>query len=330
MNEFAVDVPVQINIWIRPECQKAQLEVLKQARPSTLIIISDGGRNDDEWRLIMENRKLIEDGINWNCTIYRLYEEENIGIVRIIEKMNEFVWSKVDRCIFLEDDTIPSVSFFRFCKELLDKYENDLRICAICGMNHLGVYSETDNDYFFSKQGSIWGYAFWKRTYETFSDYRYEDDPYTWKLLNEAASKDKMMLRGIKERRVNKNPDAKELYFSLTEYFMDLNMYSQNQLLIIPKKNMIYSMGASSEANGADTLDRLPPAIRKMYLMETYELEFPLRHPNFVIPDAEYEKKRNRIVGKNHPIISFKRKLERGLLVLKAGDFKYLWKKMRK
>ena len=37
----------------------------------------------------------------------------------------------VDKCIVLEDDDVPSVSFFTFCKEMLDKYEQDPRITMI-------------------------------------------------------------------------------------------------------------------------------------------------------------------------------------------------------
>ena len=43
MKPYLVDVPVGVNIWIRPECQEKQFEVLKKARPSILFLISDGG-----------------------------------------------------------------------------------------------------------------------------------------------------------------------------------------------------------------------------------------------------------------------------------------------
>ena len=48
--EFLVDVPVAVQIWIRPENQRKQFEILREARPSTLLIISDGGRNEEENR----------------------------------------------------------------------------------------------------------------------------------------------------------------------------------------------------------------------------------------------------------------------------------------
>ena len=77
---FLVDVPVRVNIWIRPECQKRQFEVIKKARPSVLFLVSDGGRNEKEWEAIRKNRELIDGGIDWDCTVYRIYEDKNNGL----------------------------------------------------------------------------------------------------------------------------------------------------------------------------------------------------------------------------------------------------------
>lgn len=325
MKSYLVDVPTQINIWIRPELQSKQWEIIKKARPSVLLIVSDGGRTEDEWESIISNRKMIEEGIDWECEVYKLYKDENIGVKKMIMETHEFVWEKVDKCIFLEDDIIPSVSFFRYCKELLDKYENDYRINAICGMNHLGVSENVNSDYFFSRQGSIWGYALWKRTYLQYYNYEYEKDTYIWNLLKNETRKDPRLWKSINGIKRDKN-----IYFSPTEFFMDLCMFSQNQLLIIPKKNMICCEGASRDAHGADSINRLPRGIRHVFFMKTHDLEFPLVHPQFVIPDEQYKKRRNSIIGRNHPIKNYFRKIERALYIIKDGDIKYLWKKIRK
>jgi hypothetical protein len=87
------------------------------------------------------------------------------------------IFSIVDRCIFLEDDVLVSVSFFRYCEELLEKYRDDLRVHYISGMNYLGKYSGPNSDYFFSGEGSIWGYATWKRTIEL-QNLNYRKDEY--------------------------------------------------------------------------------------------------------------------------------------------------------
>ena len=53
--------------------------------------------------------------------------------------------------------------------------------------------------------------------------------------------------------------------------------------------------------------------------METYELEFPLKHAKYVIPDVEYEIHRNRIMGYNTPFISFFRRCEKFFILLFSG-----------
>lgn len=57
LQHFLIDVPVRINIWIRPECQKRQFDIIKKARPSILFLSSDGGRTVLEWDKIKQNRQ---------------------------------------------------------------------------------------------------------------------------------------------------------------------------------------------------------------------------------------------------------------------------------
>ena len=72
LKPYLVDVPVKTNIWTREDCQKKQFEIIKQARPSILFIQSDGGRNEQEMEIIRRNRKMIDEGIDWDCTVHKL------------------------------------------------------------------------------------------------------------------------------------------------------------------------------------------------------------------------------------------------------------------
>ena len=71
---------------------------------------------------------------------------------------------------------------------------------------------------------------------------------------------------------------------------------------------MICNIGCTEDAAHSLSLNRMPKGIRRVFNMETYELEFPLKHAKYVIPDIEYEKKRNRIMAYNHPFISYMRR----------------------
>lgn len=330
MKPFLVDVPVRVNIWIRPECQRKQFEVLRQARPSIMFLQSDGGRSEKEWEAIRENRKIFDTEIDWECTVYKIYEEKNLGLYSMGHKVAAFIWKHVDRCIFLEDDYVPSVTFFRYCAELLEKYKDDLRVECICGMNHLGVSDNVTADYFFSRQGSIWGTATWKRTYEMRDyEFKYGKDPYIMKLLHQRTKNNSAFKKRFEAY-------AKQKYFeghvAGGEFFREFAMYGQNQLQIIPKKNMICNIGATEDSTHADELNLMPRKIRKIFNMETYELDFPLKHPKYVIPDVEYEKKRNKVMAYNYPVRKFFRRIETLLLSIRYGKFFYKARKhlMRK
>ena len=316
MNNYLVNVPVRINIWIRPDCQKRQFEIIRKAKPSILFIQSDGGRNEEEWEAILRNRKMIDKGIDWNCTVYRVYENTNLGMYAMAQKTYELIWSKVDKCILLEDDQIPSVSCFKYCEVLFEKYKNDKRIECICGMNHLEISKNVTADYFFSRQGSIWGIATWKRVYEERNIFDYGKEPYIMKLLKQRTHNNSICWKRL---NAYKNSEYYEGHTPGSEFWIEFDMYSQNRLQIIPKYNMISNIGCTSKGTHADSLDQLPYGLRKIFNMRTHELKFPLKHPKYVIPDIEYEKKRNRIMGYNSPIISFSRKIELAVIKIKSG-----------
>jgi hypothetical protein len=53
--------------------------------------------------------------------------------------------------IILEDDCVPSTSFFPYCADLLDRYESDERAMMISGNNHLLGHAVTADSYYFSR-----------------------------------------------------------------------------------------------------------------------------------------------------------------------------------
>lgn len=302
---------------------KKQFEVLKKARPSILFIMSDGGRNENEWKAIYANRKLIDEGIDWNCEVYRLYEDYNNGLYTMGKKMSDLIWSKVDRCIFLEDDQIPSISFFTYCAELLEKYKDDQRIECICGMNHLGVSENVTADYFFSRQGSIWGIATWKRVIDERNNFDYGKDPYVMELLRQRTKHNPIAWKRL-------NAYAKQDYYeghvAGSEFWIEFDMYSQNRLQIIPKYNMISNIGFGGDSEHFHELRITYPSVRGIFNMKTYELDGPIKYAEYVIPDIEYEKKRNRIMIYNDPIGSIKLNLFRIYVTIRYLDFTYVKK----
>ena len=322
---YLVDVPVRVAIWIRPNCQRKQFEVLKQARPSILFLQSDGGRNEKEWAAIRQNREMFDREIDWECTVYRFYEEKNQGLYTMSQKVSGFIWERVDRCIFLEDDQLPSVSFFRYCAEMLEKYKDDTRVSRICGMNHLGISEEVSADYFFSHYGSIWGTASWRRVARMRdTEFRYGQDPYVMRLLRE-NTKDNVPFYKMAEG-YPKDPHYGG-HMAGGEFYHAFAVHGHHQLQIIPKVNMISNIGCDEDAAHADSLKLMPRGTRRVFGMKTYEMEFPIKHMDYMIADSEYEKKVMRMGAYSRPDIRFFRSVERGFLLLIHGQ---LWNRIKK
>lgn len=324
---FLVDVPVRVNIWIRPECQKQQFEVLKRARPSILFLQSDGGRNKKEWDAIYKNRILFDKEIDWDCVVYRYYETENNGLYTMGRKVSEAIWQKVDRCIFLEDDQIPAVSFFQYCADLLEIYKDDQRIEMICGHNVLGTYKDAEPyDYFFTQNGwSIWGTATWKRTIERQYPFDYADNEYIKRCL-------KMNLSDFWYKKADGYCKGRlvDNHLPAPEYFYAINSALNHRLSIVPTKNMIKNIGIVG--THVDYSKEKKENIPSIFNQITYEINFPIKNPKYVIDDKYYGQKYEEILG--HSLKKSKRILIRlrhwGNLITKGQLFGAIINKFKK
>ena len=157
MKPFLVDVPVLILFFNRPQQLSQVFEQVRNARPSKLFLYQDGPRGEHDLPGIKACRE-VTDQIDWDCKVHRMYQEKNYGCDPSEYISQKWAFSMVDKCIVLEDDDVPSVSFFTFCKEMLDKYEQDPRITMIAGFNNEEITPGVPYDYFFASTFSIWGW----------------------------------------------------------------------------------------------------------------------------------------------------------------------------
>ena len=160
--------PVAFVIFKRPDTTAKVFEAIRRARPEKLFIIADGPRNEKEAELC-EQTRAITDQIDWQCDVHRDYAEKNMGCRnRVVSGLN-WVFRQVDEAIILEDDTVPHQDFFRFCTELLEKYEHNGEILSISG-NNFQEKKWGDGSYYFSKYPHIWGWATWRRAWQLFDE----------------------------------------------------------------------------------------------------------------------------------------------------------------
>lgn len=285
-----VDVAVLLLFFTRTEQTVRTFEQIRKARPARLYLYQDGPRlgRPDDIKNISICRKAIENMIDWDCEVHKFYQETNYGCDPSEYISQKWMFSTEEKGIVIEDDDVMSVSFFHYCKELLDKYENDTRINIICGMNHLGIYDECPYDYFFSKGGgAIWGWASWRRVIDQWDpEYSLLDNKYEMKLLEANIGKEEA--RSFAALSKKHKASGREHYESI----LGGNAYFNSTFNIVPKKNMTCNIGIAAESTHAvNDIRLLPKKVRKQLYMKTYELDFPLKHPKCVLDEKIYKHK---------------------------------------
>lgn len=302
MFESKVDVAVLLIFFSRVDNFAKVFEQVRKARPSKLFLYQDGPRNDQDIMGINACRKVVDQGIDWECEVEKLYQDENIGCDPSEYIAQKWAFSFVDKLIVLEDDDVPSGSFFLFCKELLDKYENDTRIFKISGMNIIDEYNPNGADYFFTKLSPIWGWASWRRSFELCdTQYAFLEDNYVKGQL-------KQQLIGFEEK-IKTCQDHKRTGKEHYESLLWSAQFSNNMLNVVPAKNMITNIGVDGGTHYSKGYRALSKNYRDMLLKKRYEIKFPLKHPEYVIDDIYYYKKTCWILGLGHPIIRAARKI---------------------
>lgn len=317
------DVAVLLIFFVRHEQFKQTFAQVKKARPRTLLLYQDGPRDQrpEDIEGIRLCREIAED-IDWQCDVYFWYQDKNFGCDPSTFMAQKWAFSIVDKCIILEDDVVVNQSCFRFCKELLDKYENDERIDRICCQNHLGEFENDGYSYFFSDYGSACGWASWRRVAKTWEeDYSFLNKPYYMDLIRQKTldkrEHDKYVAQCCEHRKNN---------IAHWEKILSFSMLLNSRLVIIPGVNMVKNIGVAENAtHSTANVKEMPHALQKIFYMDTHEIDFPLRHPPYIIADSLYTKKVQKILSNKNPFIRLFRKIESVFLRLKYGNYKSVY-----
>jgi len=323
MKKPLVDVSVLIIFFNRPNLLEQVFEQVKIARPSRLFLYQDGPRNAKDSEGIVACRKIVEN-IDWECEVQTKYQEKNFGCDPSEYIAQTWAFSMSDKCIVLEDDCVPALSFFTFCKELLDKYEYDERIGMICGTNYEEISSNCIDDYFFTSFCQISGWASWKRVIDTWDEkMSFLDNKYYSTLLEKYIKDTKYRKETLKIFRDHKASN-KAHYESILTASMILN----SGLCIVPSCNMINNIGTTEESThfAGVSLKTLPRGYRKIFTMKRFEKEFPLKHPEYIIEKTSYRNSVYNTQAWDRPYVKIFRSIEELCLNIKYGNFSRIFK----
>jgi hypothetical protein len=270
------ETPILFLVFNRLDTTKKVFAKIKKIKPKILFIAADGPRNPKEKKVTDSVRKYILSNINWNCKVETLFRDENLGCGQAVSGAIDWFFENVELGIILEDDCLPDQSFFPFCEETLKKYKTNEEIMHIAGFNPVDGDLKIKSAYLFSKYGSIWGWATWKRAWEKYS--------FTLKANN--VVKDKI----IKSNLIDSLSEllwrirVYELTFNgkidTWDYQWSFSRFVNGGLSIIPKVNLIENIGFSSGATHT-TNSNWTYGVKK--------IKFPLSHPKKIFRNKKFD-----------------------------------------
>ena len=242
------NTPILFLVFNRPDTTARVFEQIRKIKPAHLYVAADGPRKDrpGEKELCDEVRKMVLSGVDWECELKTLFQDENLGCGKAPAEGITWFFEQVEEGIILEDDVLPTQSFFLFCKEMLNKFRNDHKIMHISG-NNFQLSKIGSECYYLSKLPHSWGWATWRRAWNNF-DFEMNDfsDELVVKYFN-YPSIDRYWHHIFKITK-------KELFQHVWDYQWVYTIFKDNGLCVLPQHNLISNIGFG--ANSTHTGDK--------------------------------------------------------------------------
>jgi hypothetical protein len=265
--------PVAFFIFNRPELTRLSFSAIREARPPRLYVVADGPRasHPQDRELTLAARAIVDD-VDWPCQVIANFSDRNLGCKRRIASGLDWVFGQEERAIIIEDDCLVDQSFFPFCDQLLERYEDEPKVHMISGCNVHSDRLTTGASYYFSRCYHIWGWASWARAWRT-----YDLDMADWG----ARRKTEWPAALTGDQRV---ADLARHLFDLShsnaldqwDFQWVYSGWKRDALAIVPSVNLVKNVGFGPQA----THQRRPPA--HVTRMSLSSMEFPLNHPSDV------------------------------------------------
>lgn len=277
------DIPVLFLPFSRPKYARKVFEVIKKVRPKKFYFYCDKAREGNYEEI--KNNNIIRDYIkevDWDCKLKTWFRDENIGVFTSIMNAIDLFFEHEEMGIILEEDCLPSLAFFDFCRQLLPKYKDDRRVWFISGNNMIEGHNPNGYDYMFSHISYQWGWASWKDRWQSINRNAFNINEIIcyklhWQVLADNRIS-KLEVKNLKKRKdENGFWDPKSW-----DYRFQLSMTCNGGLAIIPKYNLVSNIGIIGYHSSRE--NKTTHNIR-VFGDDNYPIK---QHPPYVVADLKY------------------------------------------
>ncbi len=281
------DTPILFLIFNRPDTTARVFNEIRRLKPGNLFVAADGPRKGlvGEDADCHASRQIVLRNIDWPCNLKTFVRDENAGCKMAVSQAIKWFFEHVEQGIILEDDCLPDPAFFPYCASLLEKYKDDNRIISIGGTN-LGYSFRSNESYSFSRFMNMWGWATWKRS-AVLVDYDMNEWNKLWSknfFLQKAIQTDILAIdvNWIKYWREHFDLTASGEINTWDYQWIFAQLY-YNKTSIFPSYNLIKNIGFTDKAT------HTPYPDHPIAGLPLQSLEFPLKHPDSLKINKEYE-----------------------------------------
>ncbi|MCH7850068.1 MAG: nucleotide-diphospho-sugar transferase [Nanoarchaeota archaeon] len=289
MVKKSYDVPILYMIFNRPAETRRSFEAIRNIKPRKLFISSDAPRrNNKKDKIYNDEVKRIVSKIDWPCKVKRLYRSKNLGCKLCCTSAVTWFFKNVEKGIIIEDDCLVSEDFFRYMKEILEKYRNDERVMHVAGDNFLNGWRRDEYSYYFSKYPFMWGWGTWRRAWAKYD--------INTKLYPEIKRKGyfKDLYRNWRDiKTITSNLDLTYYKnFDTWDYQWVFSIMINNALVVVPNKNLVQNIGFENTATHTKY------SLDNEFHLPLEKIKFPLKHPPYVIRDHESDRRYSKWLWK--------------------------------
>ena len=177
--------PVLIIGYQRPENIKRIIETCVLAGIEKIYLSVDYPKIDDKKSLEKHMSVLnIRDSFRYASPTFELNTyTSNLGCAAHVLSACDWVFSRENHVIILEDDCLPSLDFFKFCSFYFS-IENQFENLVLASGSQFAPNTEGLDDAVFSKYALIWGWATTRKNWERIKPGITDSQMYGWELLD--------------------------------------------------------------------------------------------------------------------------------------------------
>jgi len=282
-------------VFNRLDTTQQVFKTIQQAKPPRLYIAADGPKQnkDGEAETVQIVRDFVMNNIDWECEVKTLFRDDNLGCKKAVSGAISWFFENEEMGIILEDDCLPTQSFYWYCDNLLKYYQYDMRVWHISGDNFQQGVIHGDGSYYFSRFSHIWGWATWADRWRNYDvEIRSLDKFKTDNVIHNFFSSP-----STRQYWLNVFDSVAQNRVDTWDYQWIFTCWKNNGLSVLPNVNLVKNIGFGVDAT--HTMD----SNSEMSNLEHSDMELPVKHCSMLVANQKADDYTENRMFSNKPIM---------------------------